>query len=264
MANETCTNIAFPVCCPFDTSPDDGGPLASSRSVTTGPRYGRFFNSSADTNVILTWDFYEPVTADFLYIANLHCVDLNELLEIRLRSSDDNVLYNTELSITPAFTFTGITETDILECFAETGAHQYWQVEFIFNSPQQVLLSKIYFGKTFNFNGVEPNADIVEERQDREDLRFLRTVNANVYRARDLDVGYQYEFTYAGIPDIVVNDFLQKIYYHANTYTAIFNQSFQEMLNGHEVLHGIITDVEFEKVGNNLNEVRFLFTEMVG
>lgn len=258
-----CTNWAFPVCCPFEVSPDDGGILAAAKGVTTGQRYGRFYNATPDTLVEIKWNFVNPIATDFLYIANTSCIDFTNLNEIRLQRSTDDIIWNTEVTITAPYTFVGPQGSDILECFATSSAFQYWRVQFEFAIADTVVLSKIYFGELFDI-GVEPDADMQEQRSNRFTLAEQRTTSANVQRTRRRKPAYEYDISYTAIPDSNTIAFLDKVHFNRNTYAVLINTQYTEMLNEHSAIHGQITDVEVEKTSNDLNDISFTFTEMVG
>lgn len=258
---DRCTVIGFPCPAPFESTPAADGYLHPLCGICTSWRHQRYVSQAADTTHEIKWDFIDPQVLNFLYIARADCI--TDLDTIEIEWSDDDVVYTPETSFSGPFDFTGPRDNDFFECFADTAAHRYWKVIINLTSSQVLQFSKIYTGELFDM-GQEPVKPMTERRENRRSFLPFRTTAANIKRVRKEELAYEYRMRYQNITDAVAGQIMQLSTVRNNRFVLLANTTYTELFNNHDVLHGLITDVEITRVSADKNDVRFIFTEMIG
>jgi hypothetical protein len=262
-----CTYIGFPQ--PFGPSEISEPALSeyfSECGMMTSKRYHRYFGSDlATSGWIATWDLITPKSMRFLYIARADLIP--GLTQIIFEASDDNFA-TTDFSIIYNFfgegavTLTGPREEDFFSCFDETDAFRYWRIRISMVPDGQISFSKIYFGDLF-YLGQEPKTRLSEQRIIRNNRGYYSTGGC-FNRSRQQRPSYSYELEYTGITNEVSFEFMRKVEFDHNRYVLLINESYPELLNEHNVLHGKITDIEVSRESDDGNDISFTFNEMIG
>ena len=186
-------------------------------------------------------------------------------IDFALQSSSDDSSYTDRHTITDlsSATLTGVWGNDYVSVFADTSAFRYWRAHFpkTSGSDYQLVIGKIYFGSYFDM-GRDPRWQI--SRLKEGDVSYT-TSGGIEYTGRIQHPMYEIKLMWEGVTDAVLASFQSEIVAKRyNTPVFLYTQSFHDPLDGKQLIHCKLTEIETENKYTDWNVVTCTFLEVLG
>lgn len=234
--------------------------LYSLYSSLYGERRNYFRSLNDVTAYAWVLDFSDPFAIDFCYVARADRLVAAGLSQILVSRSTDSVTYNTEFNQT-SFTLTGKDNQDWLKTFARTSAYRYWRSSIAISS-NKATFSKFYLGQWFDFE-VDPSISLTENRSVAKPSIQRQGAN-RIVAARTDEPQYKYFLEWENVRNDQAEIFLLTMLKRYKKYAILYDTEDSNLLNGLQVLHGIISGVRITRTSSSKCKVSLNFTEMIG
>jgi len=257
-----CTWLAFPHrFTPIASSAPSCNLLHTECAIDTSHRYQRYYTENAllDTWSI-TYDFATATPVNFFYVARADL--LQDLTNIILEGSNDNIAFTPVRTYTAPLTLTGVRDNDLFDCFDDTAAFRYWRITINLGTQQRICFSKIIFGQMIDM-GREPEVTTTENREATNSASF-RTTSARICLSQTEHSTYQYRVSYRNVKTAVIERVIDNLLVRDKRFSLLVNIEDNALFNGHDVIHGIISNVIFEQITDDVWTLDYEFNEMVG
>lgn len=159
-------------------------------------------------------------------------------------------------------TLYGPNSNDFITTFTETSASRHWWIDYDPNeSSSNMEHSKSYLGVAFDF-GTDPDFEI--SRAPRAESEFVTDSGARKLTRID-DPAYRWDFTWSGITDAKVQEWLTKIVYKKEQETFfLYTTANHQILDDKRIVHVRLTEASYRKIETDWNVVSASFEEVLG
>lgn len=242
-----------------ECSDSDYSALTPCCGIRTGYRHHRYMSENVSSSWNVSWYMPTYQEVDYLYISRADC--LQNVNEIVLESSPDNIVWTPEITLSSPLVLTGPREEDLMVRF-DTITSPYYRVRIEYAINSQTIFNKLYLGKLLDL-GIMPKTTLSESRQQLFNRRSRTTSGKTVAYSNKHPV-YEYTIEWEGVDDEKTAEFVDRIPFRGNRYCILYSEDGRGILNGHQTLHGIIDRVQVDSTADNLNTIEFRFIEMKG
>ena len=257
-----CTWLAFPhLFPPMSVSDAPCNIVHDECSIDAGFRYHRYYTERTNiSNWGAVYDFITPKPINFFFLSRADLMP--DLSGVFIAGSNDNNAFTPVYALGAPFNFTGVREHDLFDCFDDLPAFRYWRIRLTFSVPSRVCFNKFMFGSMFDM-GREPDTNF-REVLDSERSAVWKTTSSRTCLARTDLPRYVYRLSYTGMKHDEIESFFDEVIQKNKRYAILINRDNEKIINNHEVVHGLIQDIDFQQVNRNWWKLQFFFREMLG
>jgi hypothetical protein len=220
-----------------------------------GNKTDRFALASAFSGNLRATFLNASGPCDFLYVGRARLLQKNKVASLSLKGNTSNtyataatLLNNTSFA---SQTFYGPAEDDYIATFSpgSSSTYTHWWVDYTSSAASKFPHANLFFGKAFD-PGIDPN-DV---------LRFSRTATLGT----KIRATYAFNLRWRGMTYAKAVEFYEKFSLNRrHTPVVLFTTSYHDILFGHRVLFGRITEVDMPPRITDYCDVTARFEEMV-